>query len=120
MKERADPPTDDAKSTRENSESVRRLLLYEVLLEEYDSHRHPSGDDDAQPPLDEEEVRRIRKDGETFKDHCAKIKRRRRRAEFEAHFNGQLVARVCTLMYRAQSERPGMSRRGCTPTRGTF
>lgn len=103
MKERADPPTDGAQSTRENSESVRRLLLYEVLLEEYDSHRHPSGgDDDAQPPLDEEEVRRIREDGEIFKDHCAKIKRRRRRAEFEAHFNGQLVARVCTLMYRAQ------------------
>ena len=116
MQERDTSPTVTAESNRpganshasaaahEKSESVRRLLLYEVLLEEYDSHRHPDGDDDAQPALDEIEVCKIKRDGQRFRDYCEGIKDRKTREEFEMQFNGQLVARVCNLMYQAQKE----------------
>ncbi len=100
-----------ADNDSEQAESVRRLLLYEVLLEEYESHspspldaatQSPPLDAATQPPLDVREVARIKEDGRKLRWYCEGITDKKQREDFESRFNGQLVARVCDLMYRAQ------------------
>ncbi|MDQ3257636.1 MAG: patatin-like phospholipase family protein, partial [Acidobacteriota bacterium] len=101
-----------ADNDSEQAESVRRLLLYEVLLEEYESHSPASLDAATQslpldpsiqqPPLDVREVARIKEDGRKLRRYCEGITDKKQREDFETRFNGQLVSRVCDLMYRAQ------------------
>jgi Patatin-like phospholipase len=105
-----------------NHEDLRRLLLYEVLLEEYESHcqfketsssspeseTNPAGVPSSytprnQPPLFKEQVDLIKNLGKHF-EAMKKALPENEREDFESKSNGQLVSMVLQLMVRAQKQ----------------
>jgi hypothetical protein len=104
MSEQVIPPVSPATSTSTSStdpaldqdqECVRRLLLYEVVLEEYASL--------PQPPIPEEKLDEIRQCGYLSKAAALRIDESER-DEFEKQFSAELFSKVNELMREAQSK----------------
>lgn len=100
----------------------KRLLLYEVLLDEYESlaqpHLHPSLMKEIK-----DEIRSIRAEGERFKETCEKLPEKKQRNlpqekqeevqdqdEYEEEFNGRLTKRVYAVLRRAQNQTASIER----------
>lgn len=113
-------PQTSSPQTPDPETDLRRLMLYEVLLEEYESHTRPRpktdeptpassarpmpGDIRDQPLLPKQTVKEIRDEGKAEaaknKEHANEYKR----DEVEYEFNGRLVSKVLNLIVDAQKQ----------------
>jgi hypothetical protein len=126
----ATPPADPAPGgePRESSPAdpeliTRRVLLYEVLLEEYETHR-PSGagtdpaapatmprtlpktlKEVAQPQISEGALETIAREGEAERARIARIESERERTEAEDSYNARLASDFFTLLTKAQRQK---------------
>ena len=121
-KEPLKPDVPASPKNEETEDLTRRLLLYEVLLEEYETHRPPDGtksespeqgssaessDADAieivtQPRLSREELDGVREKGKEKKAQCEGMKPDAEKEQFEEKNNGERVAEFFSLLTEKQ------------------
>jgi Patatin-like phospholipase len=86
----------DGKDVRKPKDPLRRVLLCEVLLEEYESL--------GQPPLQEKSLITIKEKIEAHHDKCKSLSDVER-ADAEEELNGELVKEIYALMIDAQKRK---------------